>query len=94
MAKKNASYGHYGSDEAHSRVLEPGGSGGREPYQGEQEVPISLTRPNVREWASSSYDRRTGKEHIFSDGPRADRQVPGKSRDYTASKSPTRPGRW
>ena len=60
----------------------------------EQSVPMSPARPNVREWAEESYSRRTGRGHIFEEGPEADAQVPGKSRDYSSSKRPTKPGRW
>ncbi len=60
----------------------------------EQACGLSPARPNVREWASPSYNRRTGLPHVFEKGPEADAQVPGKSRDYTASKRPTKPGRW
>ena len=92
---KRAAYGNYGSEEATSRVQEPAHSG-REPYQGEERVERSPARPNVREWASPSYSKTTGRGHIFSDGPGGDRQVPSAGR-HTApnnSKSGSRPGRW
>lgn len=62
----------------------------------EQHVPRSPARPNVREWASSSYDQQTGRGHIFGEGPNADRQEPKAGRHTSAdnSKPRSRPGRW
>lgn len=62
----------------------------------EQQVPRSPAKPQVREWASGSYDPQTGRGHIFNDGGRRSRQVPdeGPRGKISGSTPSSRPGRW
>lgn len=78
----------------------------------EQKHLRSPARPQVRQWATPSYDPQTGRaqsvEHFnFNkavqarqahkprhDGPISWEQLPGETRDYSADKKPTKPGRW
>jgi hypothetical protein len=62
----------------------------------EQQVPRSPAKAMTREWATASYDSRTGRPNIFMDGGAKDKQVPNAGRHTIGNnlKGRSRPGRW
>ncbi len=62
----------------------------------EESLPVSPARPLVREWATSSYDPKTGRPCVYEPGPDRFKQVPkaGTHTEGKAGRAPFKPGRW